>query len=150
MRIGLVVIQGAFCLLGGATEASASGVLDFVYPCFEQGQPQAGQKSGSFSSSQVAKPGALMEISDTLVRLPKLKVSIVGNADSSECAGDECMALSERRANAIYTWLVASGVSKSQISESIGVGTTQPMYYGIDEKWHWANRCVAVDPVDGG
>jgi len=149
MRMALAVIQGVFCLFFWAGHASASGLIDFRNSCFSQGQPQAGIEEKSFASSQLKDPSSLEEILNTLIRVSSLKVSISGNADPSECIGDDCIELSRRRANAISTWLVANGVSKSQIVETSGAGTAQPVYSGTIEEWHWTNRCVFVTPVDG-
>jgi len=54
-------------------------------------------------------------------------VKIIGYTDNSECSGSTCSDISLRRARLIYEWMLAHGVSSSQLLSPEGRGSGDPM-----------------------
>jgi outer membrane protein OmpA-like peptidoglycan-associated protein len=69
-------------------------------------------------------------------------VTIVGHTDTRGEAAYN-LALSERRATAVKTWLVAKGVGANRVTAS-GAGETRPAKPGETDEAHRANRRVEI------
>jgi outer membrane protein OmpA-like peptidoglycan-associated protein len=83
----------------------------------------------------------LRGIADEL-RASRLRVLVVGNADSSEGSESECKAISEARAEFVYGWLSAQGL-EPQLTGHIGVCQGRPTG-GSTETQRRRNRRVDV------
>ena len=57
----------------------------------------------------------------------EFRVKIIGSTDNIECAGNECAELSLRRAKLVYSWMLAHGVSLSQLLPPEGQGSSDPI-----------------------
>ena len=68
----------------------------------------------------------LDEAVEILKRHPTLKVEVAGHTDSRGDAGYN-QALSERRAQAVYDYLVENGIDKARLIGPVGFGETRPL-----------------------
>lgn len=53
----------------------------------------------------------------------KYKVKIAGFTDTMECSGEACSSLSLRRAKFVSSWLLANGISASDLAATEGHGS---------------------------
>jgi len=93
----------------------------------------------------IVKPAAFDELNkhaDALKNDPSLHVRLEGNADERGTR-EYNLALGERRANAVKAYLVAQGVSPSQI-EVISYGEEKPVDPGHNEAAWAKNRRVEI------
>lgn len=86
--------------------------------------------------------GPLSEIAYTLNQYPESYVDVVGHTDSTGAAAYN-QTLSERRASAVASALIADGVARARIA-AYGVGETQPIASNDTVRGRAANRRVEV------
>lgn len=84
----------------------------------------------------------LNDVSATLVEYPKTAVDIIGHA-SSDGADDYNMALSQRRAEAVRSYLGGQGLQSVRVN-AYGMGETQPIADNATEDGRAANRRVEI------
>jgi hypothetical protein len=75
---------------------------------------------------------------------PKAHLIVLGGTDSRECTGSDCMALSLRRAQYVTEWLLANGVSRRQLVDPVGYGSTQPVADNETEEGRQRNRYAEI------
>lgn len=96
------------------------------------------------SLSVYAKPLGVLK--DDALAIPTLKdrykIRIVGYTDNKECAGDDCRSLSLRRAQLIYKWLLAHGVSSTQLLPPEGRSADDPVGDNSTSTGRASNRRV--------
>ncbi len=102
-------------------------------------------------NSSVVKPGAQTEIrrvADVLYRYPETRIRIEGHTDST---GGEAynQALSERRAEAVKSELVAQNIQPERI-QTIGYGLTRPVATNETPEGRQLNRRVQVVIIPQG
>jgi OOP family OmpA-OmpF porin len=85
----------------------------------------------------------LDEAVDTLKRNPEIKVEVDGHTDSKGTDAYN-QKLSERRAKGVYDYLIAHGVSDSQITGSKGFGESQPIATNDTAEGRQQNRRVEL------
>lgn len=95
------------------------------------------------------KPESLAELQDIKILLeqhPKLKIELSGHTDSQ---GNNAynMLLSEKRANAVFAWLVEQGISSDRLSVK-GYGTTRPIATNETAQGRKQNRRTELKVVD--
>jgi len=78
----------------------------------------------------------------TLKENPEIRVSIQGHTDS-QGTEEYNMKLSERRANAVYRYLVAGGISPSRL-EVVGMGESSPVADNSTDSGRAQNRRVEL------
>lgn len=89
----------------------------------------------------------LSEIADVLVRTPRLlRIEIQGHTDN-QGARDANLELSQQRADAVRTWLVAHGVGAERL-DAKGYGDTRPLRANITPSGRAANRRVQLVIVE--
>jgi outer membrane protein OmpA-like peptidoglycan-associated protein len=98
------------------------------------------------SGSSSLAPGAggrLDQLADTLDRHPDMLVIVKGHTDDegSEAANQ---ALSERRADAVRSYLVAKGISPARIT-AVGLGESQPLVTNTSAEGRQQNRRVELE-----
>ena len=93
-----------------------------------------------FDKSEVKEDGrkTCQVVGDYMKKNPKAKLQIEGNCDERGTA-EYNMALGERRATAVMTYLVSLGVSKAALS-TISYGKEKPLDPGHDEAAWAKNR----------
>jgi peptidoglycan-associated lipoprotein len=93
-----------------------------------------------FDKSVVREDGrkACQVVADYLKKHPKAKLQIEGHCDERGTS-EYNMALGERRATAVMTYLVSLGVSKADLS-TISFGKEKPLDPGHDEEAWAKNR----------
>ncbi len=74
-------------------------------------------------------------------------VKVVGFTDNRECSGKECEALSLRRAELIYKWMIANGVPKSRLLPPEGHGSGEPIADNEIPEGRARNRAVGFELV---
>lgn len=90
----------------------------------------------------------LLELVDTLVRRPTLRLRIEGHTDSQEAGEDSArQQLSEARARAMAELLVQAGVEASRI-ETVGLGGTRPKAPNFTPRGRDLNRRVELLLLD--
>lgn len=85
---------------------------------------------------------ALNDVATTLVQYPSTAVDIIGHA-SSDGADDYNLALSQRRADAVRSYLLGRGMQAVRV-QAIGMGETQPIADNATEAGRAANRRVEI------
>jgi outer membrane protein OmpA-like peptidoglycan-associated protein len=92
--------------------------------------------------------GLLFEVRDTINAHPGIsKVRVEGHTDAVGDPGYN-RELSQRRAEAVSSWLVAHGVDRSRLS-SVGVGEARPIDTNATEAGRHNNRRVEFHIVEG-
>lgn len=66
--------------------------------------------------------------------------AVVGFTDSEECAGEECVELSLRRAKSVRDWLVSHGVPAKRLKLPHGYGSARPIGDNKTESGRAMNR----------
>jgi outer membrane protein OmpA-like peptidoglycan-associated protein len=98
------------------------------------------------SGSSSLSPGAfgrLDPLADTLNRHPDTRVIVKGHTDAegSEAANHD---LSERRADAVRSYLVAKGVAPARVT-AVGLGESQPLVTNTTAEGRQQNRRVEIE-----
>jgi len=77
----------------------------------------------------VLRPDAVNILRETvtiLQRYPDMKVEVAGHTDSTGPAAYN-QTLSERRAKAVYDYLISNGISANRLIGPVGYGSTRPI-----------------------
>jgi outer membrane protein OmpA-like peptidoglycan-associated protein len=90
----------------------------------------------------------LSELLATLRNDPKLRVELIGHTDSQGTAPYN-LDLSQRRAAAVYGWLVQRGADRARLGSS-GRGLLEPIADNATEQGRALNRRVEVRALDRG
>jgi len=96
-------------------------------------------------NSAEVQPGfrpTLNDVAGTLIEYPKTSVDIIGHA-SADGPEDYNQQLSERRASAVQSYLVAQGMRAVRV-QSYGFGESQPIASNDTEAGRAANRRVEI------
>lgn len=85
----------------------------------------------------------LDELLQISVDCPAASITVTGHTDST---GEESenKALSQARADAVASYLVAGGIAASRV-EAAGVGSTEPLVQGTDARARQLNRRIDID-----
>lgn len=94
--------------------------------------------------------GMLLRNAEVIRSYPELKFEIRGYVDNSECGVDDCQALSLRRAQSVYDWLLLHGVSKNSLARPVGGGETAPLELEDSPEYNKINRRaeMSIAPQD--
>lgn len=98
---------------------------------FKPGMP----RDGSTLTESLSEPAhglAGLQTNLALLRAMDLAAAgylfqVTGDADSNECSGTECEALSLRRAQLVHRWLVNHGADPAVLIQPKGYGTSRPV-----------------------
>ncbi|MGO1070783.1 OmpA family protein [Lysobacter sp. CA199] len=82
---------------------------------FESGRPRIGEDLDQSVQHPEITLQLMRDNLGLLKRLPSEKFKIIGSTDDRECAGDECIQLSQRRASALIDWLIRQGLPASML-----------------------------------
>ena len=127
------------------TESKAS--IQPIYIDFRSGHPLSGEslvEATSYSAATLTK--VLQAAADTISNSPDIAVEVVGFTDDQECIDRECHDLSMRRAQCVYDWLIAHGVSPIRLRGPITAGNAWPLDMSNTENGRSFNRRVQLDP----
>ena len=106
------------------TTSKAIASAELVGVQFKAGHPTIGELlSDSAKCPAAYEENALDDDVSVLMEMHDAVVEIVGFTDDQECSGAECRALSLRRAQVVYDWLVAHGVSTNRLRAPVGRGS---------------------------
>jgi outer membrane protein OmpA-like peptidoglycan-associated protein len=94
------------------------------------------------SDIQPAFYGSLNDVASTLVEFPSTAVDIVGHADS-QGAEDFNLALSEKRATSVQSYLLNQGVTPVRLA-AVGYGESQPIASNETAEGRARNRRVEI------
>jgi outer membrane protein OmpA-like peptidoglycan-associated protein len=138
----------SFRFLGNARAAKASAPVQA--PVAESLQ-RTGQvqlyitfRTGSADLDIAAAP-VLTQVRDALVADPALRLRLIGHTDSTGSAATN-LPLSQRRAESVRQWLVASGVSPDRLAAE-GRGPNEPIADNGSESGRALNRRVQAARV---
>lgn len=69
-------------------------------------------------------------------------IKIIVSTDNHECSASECEKLSLRRAQMLYKWMLANGVSQSRLLPPEGRGSNDPVANNAEPDGRARNRYV--------
>lgn len=124
----------------------ASSGLSMAPIDFKSGEPGVGQSLLAALDGECAKQGLDRNLM-IVKKYGDLRFEILGFADNQECDGNECEKLSERRAKAVYEWLVANGANPLSFERVEGRGAEMPIADNSTEEGRSVNRRVEVNPA---
>lgn len=140
------LLLGLMACASSSTAFSTDFSIDAVY--FNEGLPA---KGGNLDSSLVDSNESLQVMKNDADAIKSLKaphqVKIVGHTDSKECSGKACEALSLRRAQLVFNWMVANGVPTSVLLPPEGHGGAEPVANNDMPKGRAKNRYVEFQVV---
>jgi hypothetical protein len=94
---------------------------------FKPGRPAAGEGlEESLAEPQAFYFDVLQRNTQILAKYRGAVFRVIGNADSRECVGEECRALSLRRAEVVDRWLRLHGVPADSLAPPVGFGAERP------------------------
>lgn len=144
MLTGLIL--GLMACASSQTAFSTDFSIDAVF--FNDGVPA---KDGTLDASLVGSNESLQVLKNDADAIKSLKpphqVKIVGHTDSKECSGKACEALSLRRAELVFNWMVANGVPISLLLPPEGHGSHEPVASNDIPKGRARNRYVEFQVV---
>ena len=76
---------------------------------------------------------------------PDVPLRVEGYTDTHECSGSDCVALSQRRAQAMHNWLLVQGVAASRLSPAYGYGAARPIADNATETGRASNRRAYIN-----
>lgn len=85
---------------------------------------------------------ALEQNLEILKRYPQVRVELLGFTDSSECVGNDCRALSERRVRRVLDWILSHAISSETVVKAEGRSAEMPVGDNGTEEGRSANRRV--------
>lgn len=125
----------------------AASAPELLAVLFKEGHPNAGDRLTDAVTDPEFTENALARDAEIINRLTQLKFQVSGTTDNRECSAQECIALSLRRAQLVYDWLVAHGVQEKQLESPVGRGDQVPITDNITETARSANRRAIIAPV---
>ncbi|WP_430540595.1 OmpA family protein [Pseudoxanthomonas sacheonensis] len=100
---------------------------DFIGVNFKAGQPSSDNDLIA-SLADDRSNDALRHDLGLIAKFPATEpLRVEGYTDSHECSGSSCVALSQRRAQAVHDWLIQQGVPSSRLSSPFGYGAARPI-----------------------
>ena len=132
--IKLVAIPILAVLLLGNSGSAASSSLDLYGSFFKSGHPLRGERleEAVTGKDQISNLNRSVEL---IKRYPQIKFEIAGHTDKSECAGQECHRLAQRRALLLYRFLLDAGVDPSCVIGLTEYATTRPITNNSEDSW---------------
>ncbi|MBD8882157.1 OmpA family protein [Rhodanobacter sp. 7MK24] len=116
------VVGCTFCEAAFATDFS----IDAVH--FKEKLPSP---NGDLGASLVGNGESVGVLKNDIKAIDSLKesyrIEIIGHTDNQECVPHECERLSLRRAQRVYDWMLANGVSRSRLLPPEGHGSGGPV-----------------------
>lgn len=125
-----------------------AGVAVDAYGCTRQGSITLEGVGFEVNSAQLTTSSrdVLSSLAADLKKYPRLKIELQGHTDSSG-ADQYNLQLSQKRADAVRDYLLAQGVSSSQLT-SKGYGETQPIEDNSTAEGRAANRRVVMSVLE--
>lgn len=145
LLVAFVFLLGVGCAATGTTSRDPrAGYFaepeDFFGVNFKPGLPLA-ESSLIDSLADARSRSALHHDLDIISSFaPDVPLRVEGYADSQECSGLDCVALAQRRAQAMHNWLLAQGVAASRLSPAHGYGAARPIADNSTENGRASNR----------
>lgn len=130
-----------------ATLYPAASAPELLVGLFKEGRPHAGDRLSDAVTDPDFTLSALARDADIINRFTDFEFQISGTTDNRECAAQECIELSLRRARLVYEWLVAHGVQETRLKPPIGRGDQVPLTDNSTETERSVNRRVIIDFV---
>lgn len=110
---------------------------------FKPGLPQAGGRMiGSTDERFTDTKAMLKDAIGMMKRFPDWRFEIRAYTDDRECAGQECVALSLRRATVVRAWLLEHGAPASSLKPLKAFGSAMPLADNAVEQGRRINRRV--------
>lgn len=128
-RICLTSIR-SLAVFAAALAASPvqSTSLDWRTIAFKQGHPLVGESlEQSLDNSAKSQTENLRVNVSILKEYPNVPYDLMGRASELECSPASCMALSGRRAQLVYDYLLEQGIPACQIKSVIAAGINSPI-----------------------
>ncbi|MBN6104754.1 OmpA family protein [Xanthomonas sp. CFBP 8703] len=102
--------------------------LDWRTIDFKQGHPLVGESlEQSLDNSARSQIENLRVNVSILKEYPAVPYDLMGRANKIECSPADCMALSGRRAQLVYDYLLEQGIPACQIKSVIAAGINSPV-----------------------
>jgi OmpA family len=118
-----------------------------IYIDFRPGHPITGESlSEATSYSTAALNEVLQGAVDAINKTPEMAAEVIGFTDDQECIDRECHDLSMRRAQCVYDWMIARGVSPRKLRGPNAAGDAWPLDVSNTEKGRSYNRRVQLNP----
>ncbi|RDI98086.1 OmpA family protein [Dyella solisilvae] len=126
-------------------------VIDLRGVNFKFDKPKRGDKDISRALAEPTKDSLaiLDQAVDTLQRYPDVRVQVAGHTDNIGTAKYN-QDLSERRAQIVYDYLVAHGISSSRLDPPVGFGFNKPIDTNDTEAGRARNRRVELQVLQQG
>ena len=120
---------------------------DFFGVYFKAGQPFVGDDTlSSLSKNSGNAEESLQHDLKIIQSSPQsMRFAVHGFTDISECEADQCIKLSERRAQLIYDWLIKHGVAPERLNSPYGYGSARPVGDTSTEQGRANNRRVSIE-----
>jgi hypothetical protein len=127
-RKTFIVLFFGISLIGVSTRKSFSTEFSIDGIFFNEKMPG---KNGNLSTSLLNYDVSLQILKNDVGAINSLDskhfIKIIGSTDDRECSGDECLALSLRRAQLIYQWMIDHGVPRGRFLPPEGHGNDEPI-----------------------
>ncbi|WP_082143482.1 OmpA family protein [Xanthomonas sp. NCPPB 1128] len=131
-------------LLAGHSTTALGSSLDLYGVFFKSGHPLKGEtiEEAVTDADQIANVNRSV---DLIKRYPSVRFEIAGHTDQSECSGQECHALAQRRALFLYRFLLAAGVDPLCVIALTEYGSTRPIAGKPVDSWRNQRAELNVD-----
>lgn len=124
-----------------------SSGLEMVAVQFKPFQPSHAEALARASLLDAFAEDALERNLQTIMSNKSVRFEILGFTDASECAGQNCIELSGRRARSVYDWLVRRGVDPPSIADVKGRGSSFPLDMSGTDETKSLNRRVEINVI---
>jgi hypothetical protein len=102
--------------------------LDWRTIAFKQGHPLEGESLEQALDNSVRSQTENLRVNVSILKeYPNVPYDLMGRASELECSPASCMALSGRRAQLVYDYLLQQGIPACQIKSVIAAGINSPV-----------------------
>lgn len=130
---------------------SHGGIADFSLDeqvHFKSGQPFVSSSINGSVTFGAPRFDFLNGFLVVAVHTKAFKIRVTGFTDATECQGQECESLSQRRADLVYTLLLKKGVPRERILKPISYGSTKPLTLNESDEDRARERRVEISLED--
>lgn len=127
IRLAPISVLALFAL-SLTTSPAQSTSLDWRTIYFKQGRPLVGESlEQSLDNSAGSQIDNLLVNVSILKDYPSVPYDLMGRANELECDPASCVALTARRAQFVYDYLLEHGIPACQIKSAIAAGSSSPI-----------------------